>query len=167
MPGWSGVWTSWRREHDASWLECEDRGFGAPPIGCRLCRRGRGVDRAGGVDRTGPQGPVMKKSIVIAALAGALVVPAMARAHGGHVHKVIGTVSAVTPTQIEVKTTDGKTAAVSVTPKTVYQHDKAKVEFSALKVGNRVVIEGTQADGAKTVTAQTVRIGTVSAAAKK
>lgn len=109
----------------------------------------------------------MKTSIVIAALAGALLLPVIARAHGGHVHKVMGTVSAVTPTQLEVKTTDGKTAIVSLTPKTIYQREKVKVDVSTLKVGVRVVVEGTQADGAKTVTAQTVRVGTAASAAGK
>jgi hypothetical protein len=109
----------------------------------------------------------MKKSVVIVALAAVLAVPAALQAHGGHVHKVMGTVTAVTPTQIEVKTTDGKTTVVSLNAKTIYQQEKTKVDFSTLKVGHRVVVEGTQADGARTVTAQTVRIGTTAPAARK
>jgi hypothetical protein len=75
----------------------------------------------------------------------------------------MGTVSAITPTQIEVRTTDGKIEVVLVNAKTVYEQDKAKVNRSALMVGHRVVVEGTQADGAKAVTATTVRIGTAPA----
>ena len=100
------------------------------------------------------------RGTAVAALVGVLLVPAVARAHGGHVHKVMGTVSAITPTQIEVTTTDGKTEVVLVNAKTVYEREKTKVNRSALLVGHRVVVEGTQADGAKAVTATTVRIGT-------
>lgn len=111
----------------------------------------------------------MRKSIVAAVLAAALVVPVVVRAHGGHVHKVMGTVTAVSPTKIEVKTTDGKTETVLLDKKTVYEEGKTKVDLAALKTGVRVVVEGTQPDGSKTLTAQTVRIGVVAdaAAAKK
>ena len=99
-------------------------------------------------------------------LAAALAVPAVSLAHGGHVHKVMGTVSSASATQLEIKTTDGKMAIVTLNAKTVYRQGKAKVDATTLKVGDRVVVEGTQATGAKTVTAQTVQIGTASAVAK-
>ena len=109
----------------------------------------------------------MKTGIVVAALAVALLTPIVVRAHTGHVHKVMGTVAAVTPTQIEVKTTDGKVALVLLDGKTVYEQGTAKVDLKALKVGDRIVVEGTQATGAKNVTAQKVRIGAAPAAAAK
>jgi hypothetical protein len=108
-----------------------------------------------------------RRMIVTAVLLGALAIPVVSRAHGGHTHKVMGTVSAVSPTQLEVKTTDGKTAIVSVNAKTVYQQGKAKVDLKTLKVGDRVVVEGTQANGAKAITAQTVQVGTTAAAPAK
>jgi hypothetical protein len=101
----------------------------------------------------------MRKSIVVATLAVALLAPVAVRAHTGHVHKVMGTVSVVGPTQLEVKTTDGKVAVVLLDAKTVYEQGSTKADAKALKVGDRVVIEGTQATGAKNVTAQKVRIG--------
>jgi hypothetical protein len=104
-----------------------------------------------------------RRWMVGAALAAVLLMPAMARAHTGHVHKVMGTVSTVSPTQLQVTTTDGKKEIVSLNAKTVYQRGKAKVAFDALTVGDRVVVEGTQATGAKTVTATTVRLGEVAA----
>jgi hypothetical protein len=109
----------------------------------------------------------MRRSIVVALLALALLVPGAAIAHTGHVHKVMGTVSLVSPTQLEVKTTDGKTAVVLLDAKTVYERGTAKADLKALKVGDRVVVEGTQATGAKHVTAQKVRIGTAPVAPKK
>ena len=106
------------------------------------------------------------KWVLGAILALALVVPTVTRAHEGHAHKVMGTVSAASPTKLEVQTTDGKTAIVSLNAKTVYRQGKTKVDAKLLKIGDRVVVEGTQADGAKTVTAQTVQIGTAPAAIK-
>jgi hypothetical protein len=107
----------------------------------------------------------MRTSIVVAALAVALLVPAVISAHTGHVHKVMGTVAMVTPTQLEVKTTDGKVAVVLLNAKTVYEQGAAKTDLKTLKVGDRVVVEGTQATGAKNVTAQKVRIGSAEPAA--
>ena len=105
--------------------------------------------------------------MVLAVVAAALLVPASARAHTGHVHKVMGTVAAIAPAQIEVKTTDGKLAVVLLNAKTVWEQGTAKGDAKLLKVGDRVVVEGTQATGAKNVTAQKIRIGTAPPAAAK
>ena len=110
---------------------------------------------------------MMRRSIVVATLAVALLIPVAIRAHTGHLHKVMGTVAMVSPTWIEVKTTDGKVAVVLLNAKTVYEQGTVKADLKTLKVGDRVVVEGTQATGAKNVTAQKVRIGTAQAAAKK
>ncbi len=107
----------------------------------------------------------MRRVVVVAVLALALLVPASAYAHTGHVHKVMGTVASVGPTRLEVKTTDGKLAVVLLNVKTVFERDKVRQDLSALKVGDRVVVEGTQATGAKNVTAQKVRIGVAGTAA--
>jgi hypothetical protein len=77
----------------------------------------------------------------------------------------MGTVSAVNASQIEVKTTDGKTVAVAVDAKTVYKHGTAKADAKMLKVGERVVIDALQAEGAKVATAQTVTMAAAAPAA--
>lgn len=97
------------------------------------------------------------RSIVAAALLAALVMPVVARAHTGHVHKVMGTVSAVTPTQLDVKTTDGKTVTVVLDAKTTFKQGTAKADATVLKVGDRVVVSATQAVGAKLMTATSVQ----------
>ena len=108
----------------------------------------------------------MKRNwIVSGALALLLAGSTLTWAHTGHAHKVMGTVSAVTPSQIEVKTTDGKTVFVAVNAKTVYKHGKAKADAKMLKVGERVVIEALQEQGAKVATAQTVTMAAASIAA--
>ena len=106
----------------------------------------------------------MRRSLFAVVLAAVLALPLSLAAHSGHVHKVMGTVAMVGPSQLEVKTTDGKLAVVFINAKTVYERDTKKTDLNALKIGDRVVIEGTQATGAKNVTAQKVRIGTAPAA---
>ena len=106
-----------------------------------------------------------KKSIVAVALAGALVVPVVARAHEGHTHKVMGTVSSVEGDHVMVKTTDGKTVMVMLDSKTAITRGKTKLDRAAVKAGERVVVEGTEAK--EMVTAKTVKLGAVAAAVKK
>lgn len=106
----------------------------------------------------------MRRSLFAVVAAVVLALPLTLAAHTGHVHKVMGTVAMVGPSQLEVKTTDGKLAVVLINEKTVYEKGTAKADLKALKIGDRVVVEGTQATGAKNVTAQKVRIGTAPAA---
>ena len=106
-----------------------------------------------------------KKSIIAVALAGALIMPAVARAHEGHTHKVMGTVSSVAGDHVMVKTTDGKTVMVMLDNKTAITRGKTKLDRAAVKAGERVVVEGTEEK--EMVMAKTVKLGEVAAAAKK
>ncbi len=108
---------------------------------------------------------MQKKWIVAAALAGLLVVPATARAHAGHTHKVMGTVSRVEGTHVTVKTTDGKTVMVVLDNKTTVTRGQIKLDASAVKAGERVVVEGTEAKDI--VTARTVKLAEMAATGKK
>ena len=78
---------------------------------------------------------MQKKWIVAVALAGALILPAVARAHEGHTHKVMGTVSSIDGRNLMVKTTDGKTVMVMLDAKTKITQGKTRLDASALKVG--------------------------------
>lgn len=102
-----------------------------------------------------------KWTIGLVMLAMALAVPAIAVAHKGHDHKVMGTVSSIAGSNLMVKTTDGKTMTVMLDAKTKITRGKATVTVSELKVGDRVVATG---PGEKeTVTAKTLQIGTAPA----
>src|SRR5216683_23048 len=106
-----------------------------------------------------------KNWIVAIALAGALVVPAVARAHEGHAHKVMGTVSSVEGNNVMVKTADGKTVMVLLDKKTAITRGKTKLDAAAVKVGDRVVAEGMEEKDM--IMAKTVKLGAVAATAKK
>jgi hypothetical protein len=106
-----------------------------------------------------------QKWIVAVALTAALVVPAVARAHEGHAHKVMGTVTSVQGDSVMVKTSDGKTVMVMLDAKTAITRGKTKVDAAAVKVGERVVAEGNEEK--EMLMARTVKLGAAAATAKK
>ena len=95
----------------------------------------------------------------------ALVVPSVARAHEGHAHKVMGTVSSIDGRNLMVKTTAGKSVMVMLDAKTKITQGTTKVELSAIKVGDRVVAEGPEQK--EMIMATTLQLGTASAVTKK
>jgi hypothetical protein len=105
------------------------------------------------------------KWMIAVAITGALVIPALARAHDGHAHKVMGTVSKVEGRQVMVKTTDGKTVMVMVDAKTVVTRGKTKLDAATVKIGERVVAEGIEEK--EMIIAKTVKRGEAAATAKK
>jgi hypothetical protein len=82
-----------------------------------------------------------RKWIAAFAFVGLLGVAAIAAAHEGHVHKVFGTVTAITGEKVEMKTPEGKTVTVIVNAKTTYARGKQKVDATAMRVGERIVAE--------------------------
>jgi hypothetical protein len=103
--------------------------------------------------------------IVAIALGGALVVPTVARAHEGHAHKVMGTVSSVEGSNVTVKTSDGKTVMVMLDKKTAITRGKTKLDAAAVKVGDRVVAVGMEEKDM--IMATTKKLGGAPATAKK
>lgn len=103
------------------------------------------------------------KLVALLSLAVALVTPAVA--HEGHTHKVLGTVASVQASQIEVKGTDGKVLVIVVDAKTAITRGKDKLDATALKVGERVSVDYTQAKN--TNTAKTIKLGTAPPAPAK
>jgi hypothetical protein len=106
---------------------------------------------------------VKKWMIAIAVLAAATVAPRMARAHEGHDHTVMGTISSIDGTNLMVKTADGKQTMVMMDAKTKITQGKAKVDAKALKVGDRVVASGPEEK--EMIMAETVKVGAAPAAA--
>jgi hypothetical protein len=79
---------------------------------------------------------IMKK---LAVLASFLVAPTLF-AQGGHDH-VTGTVTAVTESRLDVKTSEGKAVAIRLTGETKYEKDKKPATLKDLKPGVRVVVD--------------------------
>jgi hypothetical protein len=98
-----------------------------------------------------------RRIVLAAALAAALVVPTMARAHEGHAHKVMGTIASRNENRIEVKTRDGKTVTITLNEKTSIVRGKQKATLDALQPGERVVVD--VGSGKEPITAREVKLG--------
>ena len=107
----------------------------------------------------------MRQWIAAAALAAiVLAVPAVALAHGGHLHKVLGTVADVDYPHIDVVTTDKKTVTIMLDGSTVITRGKAKVADTEIKIGDRVSAEAEEKGGMMMV--KTLKLGTPAPAKK-
>jgi len=106
----------------------------------------------------------MKKLMIGLAILGAVMLaPRFALAHEGHDHTVMGTISSIDGTNLMVKTADGKQTMVMMDAKTKITQGTTKIDVKALKVGDRVVATGAEAQGM--ISATTVKIGAAPAAA--
>ena len=83
----------------------------------------------------------MKNWIAVMVMCAALLAPAAAMAHEGHMHKALGTVSSVDGPHVVVKTTDGKSITVMLDKETTVTRGKEKLDASAIKVGERVSVD--------------------------
>ncbi len=61
-------------------------------------------------------------------------------AHDGHIHRIMGTVTARDAKHLEVKTPSGENLSIAITPKTTATRNKRKVALSEVQVGRRVVV---------------------------
>jgi len=104
-----------------------------------------------------------RRFVAAVALASALLLPRFARAHEGHAHKVMGTVSSRQEGQLQVKSTDGKSAEVTLNEKTKILRGKTMVGLEDIKAGERVVVTAIETkgkDGKTTMVATEVKLGT-------
>ena len=79
-----------------------------------------------------------------------LVLPAVTSAHGSGQH-VLGTVTAIDGTHIEVKTPKGATVSVNLTKHTRFKEKGNPKSAEPPSIGDRVVIEATRDEKDKTV----------------
>jgi hypothetical protein len=80
------------------------------------------------------------------------------------VHKVLGTIERVQAARLDVKGTDGKVVEIVFDAKTPITRGKAKLDATALKIGDRVSVDYTETK--KINTAQTIKLGDTPAARK-
>jgi len=107
----------------------------------------------------------MRKSVMVGViLVAALAIPVGLRAHEGHAHKVMGTVTLRTGNQVELKTPDGKSVTVVLTDKTTFARGKQKVDGTLVKAGERIVVDVV---GEKDMTAKAVALAAAATTAAK
>ena len=83
----------------------------------------------------------MKLLMTIAVLCAALLAPTAVRAHEGHLHNALGTVSAIDGDHVTIKQTNGKTIMVMLDKTTTVTRGKDKLSTAALKVGERLSVD--------------------------
>jgi hypothetical protein len=111
-----------------------------------------------------------RRFIAGAALAAALIVPRYVRGHEGHVYKVMGTVATRHENHLQVKSTEGKSADITVNDKTKILRGNTRVKLGDISPGERIVVMATEIkgkDGKKTVLATEIKLGTAPAAATR
>ena len=106
-----------------------------------------------------------RRVILGVALAALLALPAYTRAHEGHAHKVMGTITQLHENHLEVRTKDGKTVTITLNEKTSILRGKQKAELDALKPGERVVVD--VGSGKTPLTAREVKLGAGTATTTK
>jgi len=80
--------------------------------------------------------PTVAAALIVAVWA----MPRAAAAHDGHVHKIMGTVTAIDAKHLEVKTPSGENLSIAITARTIATRDKRKVALKGVRVGRRVVV---------------------------
>ena len=108
-----------------------------------------------------------RKWIAGVALVAALAVPAASWAHGAHVHKAMGTVSAVRGNQVEITTTDGKTLTIVLRDTTTVTRGSTKLTAAAIRAGERLSVDYLEekVQDQTVMRAQAVKLGTAPPAA--
>ena len=106
----------------------------------------------------------MTRRWIVAAIAMVVAVPITAWAHAGHVHKIMGTVTARDAKHVEVKTPSGEIVSVAVTDQTSVIRAKKKVTFAEVQTGRRVVVD--IGDGEDPLIAREIELGAAKPATK-
>ena len=81
------------------------------------------------------------KSRIAALVVAAFVMPAAVQAHDGHVHRIMGTVTARDDQRVEVRTPSGEKLSIALNAKTIVRRDKRKVGIAEVQTGRRVVVD--------------------------
>ena len=105
----------------------------------------------------------MTRRIVLMAAAVLLVAPA-GWAHEGHVHTIMGTVTALDAGHVAVKTPSGEILSIAITDKTAVVRAKRKVAIAEIQVGRRVVVD--IGNGEDPLIAREIQVGVAQVAKK-
>lgn len=105
----------------------------------------------------------MNRAVLFVAALAVLLTVGTLKAHDGHDHIVMGTVTARSDKRIDVKTPGGEVLAIAVNDKTTTLRDKKKISFKDVQVGRRVVVN--IGNGEDPLIAREIQLGIAPAAA--
>lgn len=89
----------------------------------------------------------------------------VARAHDGHDHKVMGTITMAMADHVMLKTTEGKDVTIQVTKDTKVTRNKQPMKVEDIAVGTRVVV--TASSEKDVMTAKAIQVAAEAKAAAK
>ena len=98
----------------------------------------------------------MRRALVVLSVLSALAAPGGACAHSGHLHKVLGTVTAVDAAHIEVRSQERLDLSLAFDEQTKFLRGKARIEPVEIRPGERVAVTYAEKEGKKT--AQEIRL---------
>ncbi len=101
---------------------------------------------------------------VVTLLVVGLLGPAVS-AHDGHVHTVMGTVTARDATHLKLKTPSGEILSIAITPRTTAMLNKRKVTIAEVQVGRRVAVD--IGNGEDPLRAGEIRLGAAAVSVKQ
>jgi hypothetical protein len=81
------------------------------------------------------------RRIAFLAVAALTLTVRIAIAHDGHIHRIMGTVTARDAKHLEVKTPSGENLSIAINAKTTATRNKRKVSLDEVQVGRRVVVD--------------------------
>ena len=99
----------------------------------------------------------MKRMRIVLMLVASILTTVPLSAHDGHVHWVMGTVTARDARHLEVKTPSGEVLSIAINAKTTATRNKKKVDVREVAVGRRVVVD--IGNGADPLIAGEIRLG--------
>ena len=106
----------------------------------------------------------MTRRIALLAAAALILGAAATWAHDGHVHTVMGTVTALDAKTVKVKTPSGEILSIAITDKTSVLRAKRKVPMAEVQVGRRVVVD--IGNGEDPLIAREIQVGVAQVATK-
>jgi hypothetical protein len=106
----------------------------------------------------------MKKRMVFLAVVALILGAPAVWAHEGHVHTIMGTVTALDAKVIKVKKPSGEVLSIALTGKTSVLRAKRKAPMTEVQVGRRVVVD--IGNGEDPLIAREIQVGVEAPAAK-
>lgn len=83
----------------------------------------------------------MTRMRTVLMLVGSVLATAPLAAHDGHVHWVMGTVTAKDAKHLELRTPSGEVLSIAINTKTTATRNKKKIDLREVAVGRRVVVD--------------------------
>ena len=99
----------------------------------------------------------MTRRLMLAVFATVAVVPLQGLAHPGHAHKILGTVTTVTATSVEVLDRGNEKTTFAITKDTKIRVGKSAGTIKDVRSGLRIVVEAEEEEG-ETFVAVTIQL---------